>query len=119
VGTGDGVLIAGFVISGATPMRVLIRAVGPTLSSNGVTTALTDPQLALYRGSVLWDYNDNWAGEAKLAAAFTEAGAARWTDSGSKDAALLVTLPPGAYTAIVSGVNGASGVALAEVYELP
>lgn len=119
VGTGDGVLIAGFVISGSAPMRVLIRAVGPTLSRAGVASALSDPQVDLFRGSVRWDHNDDWAGDAQLAAAFAEVGATAWTDANSKDAALLVTLPPGAYTAIVSGVNGASGVALAEVYELP
>ncbi len=119
VGTGDGVLIAGFVINGTAPMRVLIRGVGPTLSRAGVATALSDPQLDLFRDSVRWDHNDNWAGDAQLTAAFAEVGASLWTDPGSKDAALLVTLPPGAYTAIVSGVNGAGGVALAEVYKLP
>lgn len=119
VGTGDGVLIAGFVISGNAPMRVLVRGVGPTLAKAGVASALSDPQLDLFRGSLHWDHNDDWAGNAQLAAAFAEVGASPLTDPASKDAALLVTLPPGAYTAIVSGVNGASGVALAEVYELP
>jgi hypothetical protein len=118
-GTGDGVLIAGFVITGSAPLRVLVRAAGPTLSNYGVASPLADPQLDLFCGSVQWDHNDNWAGSAELDAAFTEAGAFRYPNPGSKDAALVAILPPGAYTAVVSGVNGATGVALVEVYELP
>jgi len=117
-GPGDGVLIVGFVISGDTPMRVLVRAIGPTLSNYGVTTALADPQLDIYQGSTLVQHNDNWSGSSELTAAFTKTGAFALPDPASKDAALIVTLQPGAYTAIVSGVAGADGIALAEVYEL-
>jgi hypothetical protein len=118
-GPGDDVLIVGFVISGDTPLRVLIRAVGPTLANHGVTTALADPQLQVYRGSTMIQHNDNWSGDSELAAAFAQTGAFALPDASSKDAALIVSLAPGAYTAIVSGVAGTNGIALAEIYELP
>jgi hypothetical protein len=118
-GNGDDVLIVGFVISGSTPMRVLVRGGGPALADVGVATALINPQLELYRGSEKWDRNDNWGGDARIDDASIAAGAFRWHNPASKDAALVLTLPPGSYTAIVSGVSGATGVALAEVYELP
>jgi hypothetical protein len=118
-GIGDDVLIVGFVVAGSTPLRVLIRGAGPALYNLGVTTALADPQLELFRGNVKWDHNNDWKAGAMLDNAFVETGAFRWPISGSKDAAMAVILPPGAYTALVSGVRGASGVALAEVYELP
>ena len=117
-GPGNDVLIVGFVISGDTPLRVLIRGVGPTLQTHGVTAALADPQLHIYRGNVLVQQNDNWSGTSELSAAFAKTGAFALPDASSKDAALIVTLEAGAYTAIVSGVSGAEGIALAEVYEL-
>ncbi|MEO6002733.1 MAG: hypothetical protein ABIZ04_06630 [Opitutus sp.] len=115
---GDGLLIVGFVIAGGSPLRVLIRAAGPGLRALGVTTALADPRLELFRGAVKWNANDNWGGTGELIAAFQTAGAALWAGP-SKDAAIVSVLPPGAYTALVSGVDGSSGAALAEVYELP
>jgi len=118
-GTGNDVLIVGFVIAGDTSLRVLIRGIGPTLTTLGLTTAIADPQLDLYSGGTLVQHNDNWNGDPTLAAAFTKVGAFALPNAASKDAALIATLAPGAYTAIVSGVNGTSGVALAEVYELP
>jgi hypothetical protein len=118
-GNGDDVLIVGFVIAGSTPMRVLVRGGGPVLANLGVATALADPQLDLYRGREKWDRNDDWRGDASIDVASVEAGAFRWTNPASYDAALVVTLPPGSYTAIVSGVSNTTGVALAEVYELP
>lgn len=115
----DGVLIVGFVISGDSPLPVLIRAVGPSLISAGVSGALANPQLSLFRGQVPLKYNDDWAGDATLAAAFAATGASNFADVNSKDAAIFSSLPPGAYTAIISGVGSTSGIALAEVYELP
>ncbi len=97
---------------------MLIRAVGPTLGAFGVSGALADPKLELYAGTALIQSNDNWAGTAALGSAFSAVGAFS-LDPASKDSALLVTLPPGSYTAQVSGVNGATGVALVEVYEVP
>ena len=123
VGTGDNVLVIGFVITGSAPTRLLLRAVGPALALFGVGGVLADPQLRLFNaaGTVI-DTNDDWAGTPALAAAlgqaFTQTGAFG-LPVGSKDAALLGTLPPGAYTAQVSGVNSTTGVALVEVYEVP
>ncbi|MBI5691590.1 MAG: immunoglobulin domain-containing protein [Verrucomicrobia bacterium] len=116
VGTGDNILITGFVVGGSTPVRILLRAVGPTLASFGVGGALADPKLELFRGSEKITENDNW--DAATAANFSRVGAFGFT-AGSRDAALVAVLQPGSYTAQVSGVNGTTGVALVEVYELP
>jgi outer membrane protein assembly factor BamB/subtilisin family serine protease len=120
VGTGSGVLIAGFALNGNVPRRILLRGVGPSLAAFGVTGRLADPRLQLFdaRQSPVAS-NDNWAGDAELAAAFTNVGAFRLNAANSLDAALLVTLPPGSYTAQVSGVNNTTGIALVEVYEVP
>ena len=118
VGTGDNVLIAGFVIAGSSPVKVLIRAVGPSLSKVGVSGALVDPLLELYRGETRLTQNDNWGGSSTLTTAFTQTGAFGLANASSKDAAILVTLDPGAYTAVVSGVKGTTGNALVEAYEV-
>jgi len=119
VGTGSGVLIAGFVISGNEPKTVLIRGIGPALAGFGVSGALAAPVLSLYNSSsVLMATNSDWGGEPVLAEAMAESGAFALSP-GSNDTALLVTLPPGAYTAQVSGANSTTGVGLIEVYEVP
>ena len=125
-GTGDGTLIAGFVISGNVPKRLLIRGVGPRLAAGfGVTGALADPKVELYLSeggrSTLFAANDNWAevGAAPVRAAFVTAGAFDLPDAASRDAAMVVTVPAGAYTAQLSGVGNATGEALIEIYELP
>lgn len=123
VGTDGAILIAGFVIQGDVPKQVLIRAIGPTLAQFGVSGVLADPQLALFRqgsGTVI-QQNDNWvasANAAQLGLAMAQVGA--FTLSAvSRDAAMLVTLEPGAYSAQVSGVGGTTGVALVEIYDVP
>ncbi|MBS0663652.1 MAG: hypothetical protein JSR48_10350 [Verrucomicrobia bacterium] len=124
-GTGSATLIAGFVIGGSTARTVLIRGVGPRLADYGVPGALADPQLQLYQSvggnSTLVAANDDWgvASNAAIVAATAAQVGAFALNAGSKDAVLLVTLPPGVYSAQVSGVNGVSGIALAEVYEVP
>lgn len=119
VNAGEQVLIGGFVIAGSTPQKVLIRAVGPTLSTMGVDGALADPKFDLYSmASGKINENDNWGGTTELSAAFAATGAFA-LPTNSKDAALLTTLQPGAYSVIVSGVGGTSGVALVEVYLVP
>lgn len=119
VGTGDQVLIAGFVIEGNRPKRLLVRAVGPTLASQNVTGVLADPKLDLYRmaggTSTLISSNDNWGGSATIADTARTVGAFELPAS-STDASLLVDLDPGVYTAIVSGVGDTTGVALVELY---
>lgn len=116
-GEGAGILIAGFTITGNNPKIVLIRAVGPTLGDFGVTGVLADPFLQLYRSgtSSAIAANDNW--EPTIRTIFSRVGAFN-LPTGSKDAVLLVTLPPGGYTAQVGGVGGTQGVALVEVYEV-
>lgn len=114
-------LIVGFNITGDVPLKVLIRGAGPALEKFGVTGTLADPQLALYRASSqLWE-NDNWSATSDFTSvldAATRAGAFQF-DSGSKDAAMLVMLAPGSYTAVVNGASSTSGTALIEVYEAP
>ena len=120
-GTGDDVLIPGFVIAGEGTVRLLVRAVGPGLAAFGVPGALADPQLTLYKSSEVLATNDNWsdaANPAEIVNATVAAGGFALV-SGSKDAALVVTLGAGAYTALVSGVGGTTGTALVEVYLVP
>ena len=116
VGTGDNVQIGGFVIVGSQPMQVLIRASGPAISG-AVTGTLSDPSIELHdqATNTIIDSNDNW--DPSLAPVFTQAGAFPWTE-GSKDAAIVTTLNPGGYTAVVRGADGGTGVALVEIYAL-
>ncbi len=109
----DGVLITGFVIGGERSKQLLIRGVGPALTGFGVSGALANPRLRVYRGATLVAENDDWSAEA--GAAFGRVGAFS-LPPGSRDAALVVNLEPGAYTAHVSD-GGAAGVALAEIYD--
>ncbi|MBI5771404.1 MAG: YHYH protein [Verrucomicrobia bacterium] len=120
VGTGESVLIPGFVISGSGTVKVLLRAAGPALASFGVTGALADPQISLYSSAstTALATNDNWStatNAAAISAAATSAGAFAFP-SGSRDAALLVDLSAGNYTATVSGVGATTGTALVEIY---
>lgn len=116
VGTGDNILITGFAVGGSTSARLLIRAVGPGLTAFGLGGALTDPKLEIYSGATKVSENDNWS--AGDAAAFTSVGAFN-LPANSRDAAIIVNLAPGTYTAQVSGVGATTGVALVEVYQLP
>lgn len=118
VETGDGVLIAGFVVTGSAPKRLLVRGIGPALSGFGVSGALSDPELKITGadGRVVAQ-NADWGSNAEVSAASTAAGAFPLA-AGAKDAAVVVTLPPGAYSAVVSGSGGSTGTALVEVYEL-
>ena len=120
VGTNGNIIIAGFAFNGNMPKTLLIRAVGPSLSQfPGITGILANPRLDLYQGSTLLQGNDDWGGSTTLSNAFTAVSAFSLNGPTSLDAVLLVTLPPGTYTAQVSGVNGTTGVALVEVYEMP
>jgi hypothetical protein len=121
VGTGANVLIPGIVVGATGTRTLLIRAIGPSLAGFGVGGVLADPQITLFSSnSVAVDANDNWSSSnaTSIAAAATQVGAFPLS-SGSKDAALLVTLGVGSYTAQISGVGGTAGVALVEVYEAP
>ncbi|MEO6245054.1 MAG: immunoglobulin domain-containing protein, partial [Opitutaceae bacterium] len=118
VGTGGDILIAGLSIAGTLPRTVLIRAIGPGLAQFGVTGTLADPGLALFSGAARINQNEDWGGNADLVALADSVGAFR-LPSGSKDAVLAITLPPGAYSVQVAGAEGGTGVALVEVYEVP
>lgn len=118
VGLGGDILIAGFVINGNTSKTVLIRAVGPTLAVFGVPGALLDPKLEVFSGNTQIHANDNWGGATQISSIFSSVGAFALS-AASRDAAIVATLPPGNYTAQVSGVGNSTGVALVEVYELP
>lgn len=118
-GPGAAVLTVGFAITGDTAATVLIRAVGPSLAGFGVTGELTNPQLRLYsgRGTQL-STNDDWLTTAGWAAAFSAVGAFELAGN-TRDAALVVRLTPGTYTAQASGTGDEAGVALIEVYNMP
>jgi hypothetical protein len=109
----------GFVIAGSAPRRLMVRAVGPGLATFGVPNTIADPKIELFKDGVRIDENDNWAGSDALIALFSQVGAFGLPDSASRDAVLLVTLDPGAYTVVVSGANGSAGVGLVELYEAP
>ena len=125
VGTGEQVLIGGFVVEGPQPKALLIRAAGPSLANFGVAGALADPLLRIFAAGALTAENDNWnspVGDGRAAAANEVAGVASRVrafpfPAGSGDAALLITLPAGAYTAVVEGVHGTTGIGLIEAYD--
>ena len=113
-GTGDDVMIGGFIVGGVAPAKVIVRAIGPSLAAFGVSGVLPDPVLELHDtdGSLIYQ-NDNWQSEQ----------AQQIADSGLKpsnalESAIIATLSPGAYTAIVYDANNGQGVALVEVYAL-
>ncbi len=122
VGGAAGSQIVGFVVSGPKPKTLLLRGVGPSLATYGVSGALSDPNLVVYNSSgTVIGSNDNWgdaSNAAEVRTAAVSSGAFALTE-GSKDSALLATLDPGAYSVQVGGVGGASGTCLIELYELP
>jgi hypothetical protein len=119
VGVGSNILVAGFVISGPTSETVLIRGIGPSLSPFGVAAVLAAPQLTVFnsQGNQIAS-NSGWGGSAGLAAIFLQVGAFS-LPAGSADAALVITLAPGSYTAQLAGAGGGTGAALLEVYDVP
>jgi len=116
VASGDQVMIAGFVIEGRGPQTVVVRGRGPSLAAFGVTDAIPDPSLQLVRSSdqALVAANENWR-DAANADAIMSSG---FAPSDDREAAILVTLEPGAYTAILRGAPGNSGTAIVEVYRV-
>jgi hypothetical protein len=111
--TGNDVMIGGFIIGGSAPKKVLVTARGPSLAAFGVPGTIADPTLQLYSGQTVIAANDNWQTNANVA----EITATGIAPTNPLESALLTTLNPGAYTAIVSGVNGTTGVGIVEVFE--
>jgi WD40 repeat protein len=112
----ENVMIGGFILGGASGnAKVLIRALGPSLANAGIGNPLSDPTLELRdeNGGLILA-NDNWQDQQQSAIAQTGI-----PPNDSSESAILAELPPGAYTAIVAGTAGATGVALIEVYNLP
>ena len=113
-GTGDDVMIGGFIVGGTNPSKVIIRAIGPSLGTAGVAGALLDPVLELHdgQGSLIFQ-NDNWRSDQEQQIIDSTV-----PPSNDQESAIVATLPPGAYTAVVRGAGGTAGVALVEVYAL-
>jgi len=110
---GDNVAIAGFIITGTSPKKVLVRGIGPSLASADVVGFLTDPTLELHAGSTIIASNDDWrsAQEAEIQATTIP-------PPDDRESAVVATLDPGAYTAILAGKDNGTGVGLVEIYDL-
>ncbi|MDP9098345.1 MAG: fibronectin type III domain-containing protein [Verrucomicrobiota bacterium] len=113
---GEQVLIGGLIVSGSDPKKVIIRGIGPSLSLNG---PLADPTLELHQGSVTLSTNDNWkvndqTGQSQEA----EVRATTVPPGNDLESAIVTTLTPGSYTAILAGKNGGTGVGVIEVFDL-
>ena len=123
VQTGDNVMIGGFIVQGAEPKKIVIRAIGPSLTQYGVPNPLLNPTLELHDDTgALIASNDNW-GTTIIGGIITSDQVTDILNSGYapgdiRESAMIVSLPPGNYTAIVRGVANMTGVALAEVYDL-
>ncbi|HTO04859.1 MAG TPA: hypothetical protein VL069_14200 [Opitutus sp.] len=123
--TGNGVTIGGFVVNGAAPKRVLIRAVGPSLSAQGIPASevLQDPVVEVYdasRGNVVIQKNDDWGADgnaAQLTQMARDVGATAFASGDTTSAAMMLTLNTGVYSFVVTGKNSSSGVVLLEVYD--
>jgi hypothetical protein len=115
--TADNVLIGGFIITGCDAKKVIIRGIGPSL--NGVGVTLSDPTLELHQGSTTLATNDNWkindqTGQSQEA----DIRATTIPPTNDLESAIVMTLSPGAYTAILAGKTGGTGVGVVEVYDL-
>jgi len=111
--TGENILDAGFIISGTDPKRVLVRGIGPSLAQEMVPDFLADPVLELHDSSGILVTNDNWKDSQEA-----EIETTNLAPTNDAESALVATLDPGAYTAILSGKAGGTGIGLVEVYDL-
>ncbi|MBL9198883.1 MAG: DUF4331 domain-containing protein [Opitutaceae bacterium] len=111
IGTGENILIGGFVVRGNTPQRVLVRATGPSLAALGVTNAISDTIVQIWQGQTMLAENDDW--KTTQQAAINATGFAPLND---REGAILLTLQPGAYTTTIRGKNNATGVGLVEAF---
>jgi len=111
--TDSNVLIGGFIISGSAPKKVIVRAIGPSLGNFGVQGALANPTLELHEPDGTVISNDDWKDDQQL-----EIEATGLQPSNDLESAIVETLAPGAYTAIVQGKDGTTGIGLVEAYDL-
>jgi hypothetical protein len=115
VGTGNNVMIAGFMVWGSQSKTVIVRVLGPTLGSYGVANVLSDPIVELHDSSgATIATNDDW----QIGSQTSQISSSGYAPYNSNEPAIIATLAAGAYTAIVHGYNNSTGVALVEVYEL-
>jgi hypothetical protein len=116
---GDKVLIGGFIVTGAEPKKVIIRGIGPSLSAVGLSGALADPTLELHQPDGTVITNDNWKINAQTGQS-QEADIRATTIPPTDDleSAIIATLPPGSYSAVLAGKNQSSGIGVVEVYDL-
>jgi hypothetical protein len=118
VQTADNVMIGGFSLGGSSsnPTKVVVRAIGPSLTQYGIKNALSNPTLRLYdnNGQSL-AFNDNWTDDPSQAAQLQSLNIA---PQNGNESAMVVTLPPGLYTAVVEGQGGGTGIGLIEVYAI-
>ncbi|MEO6567751.1 MAG: hypothetical protein ABIO94_03230 [Opitutaceae bacterium] len=116
--TQENVMIGGFILGGTNmqPAKVVVRAIGPSLGNSGITNPLSNPTLELFDGNGLSvGFNDNWQDDASQALELQNLSIA---PTAAAESAIVTTLPPGAYTAVVAGQAGATGVGLIEVYDV-
>ena len=123
VQTGDNVMIGGFIVQGAQPKSVIVRAIGPELTQYGVPSAMANPTLELHDSTgALIATNDNWRttiiGGIITTNQVREITASGLAPADGRESAIVAELPAGNYTAIVRGVDNTTGVALVEVYDL-
>jgi hypothetical protein len=113
--TGNDVMIGGFVIQGSAPQTIAIVATGPSLAAFGITNPLANPTIRVVRSSdqVVVASNDDWGTDADAA----QLQAAGFAPTNPLESGLYRSLPPGAYTVIVEGVGGGTGVAVIGVYK--
>jgi hypothetical protein len=118
VQTADAVMIGGFTLGGTSinPAKVVVRAVGPTLGQSGISHPLADPTLSLFDSNgQMVGANDNWQDDSSQASQLQAMSLAPRNPS---EAAVVATLPPGQYTAVLAGHGGGSGIGLIEVYSV-
>lgn len=116
--TGDKVLIGGFIITGTESKKVMIRGIGPSLGNAGVQGVMADPTIELHQGSNTIARNDNWKIRPDGSSQQVEIQATTIPPANDLESAIVMTLPPGAYTAILADKNSGPGVGLVEVYDL-
>jgi hypothetical protein len=116
VSTNQNVLIAGFIVTGTAPKRIIIRGIGPSL--NGFSGVLSDPVLELHQGNTTLTVNDNWKTRQDGSSQQAEVEATGIPPTNNLESAIVTTLNPGTYTVILSGNNNASGIGVVEVYDL-
>jgi hypothetical protein len=113
VGTGNNVGIAGFIMNGGTSKKVLLRAIGPSLSGSGVTNPLQDPVLELHDSTGAVTVNNDWRTNQE-----TEIQQTGLAPSDSRESAIIATLAPGNSSVIIKGSNDSTGIGVVEVYDL-